>query len=223
MSDTTYEIKEDKSLVPAENGITQEELNNTLTPYITETELNESLSPYYNEEKLKAYMDSYMSTYLSNWKKENFGTGTYNNTGSFTNSYEFKNYTDLLISGSALQIESADSGHPFLFEVEPYTQLSVVSIYEESSVDIIQEKGFMGVCFEQHAGTSSDRIYFNVNNKSGGSIAVGYIKYDTNSTPILGNIGKINNNSSAKVSVTKSPKNNVKGTNFLLFWGRFFS
>ena len=80
-SDITYEIKEDKSLTPAENGITQEELNNTLTPYITETELNESLSPYYNEEKLKAYMDSYMSTYLSNQKEENFGTINWNGPG----------------------------------------------------------------------------------------------------------------------------------------------
>lgn len=90
-NDITYEIKEDKSLMPSENGITQEELNNTLTPYITETELNESLSPYYNEEKLKAYMDSYMSTYLSNWKEENFGTINWNGSKQGLNIKDFLN------------------------------------------------------------------------------------------------------------------------------------
>ena len=110
MADLTYEIKEDKSLIPAENGITQEELNNTLTPYITETELNESLSPYYDENKLKAYMDSYMSTYLSNWKNENFGVGTYNNTGSFENlnSGKFQNSANFIISSG-----TGSSGNAF--------------------------------------------------------------------------------------------------------------
>ena len=65
----TYELDEAKNMIVAENGVSEEQLNNSLTPY-------------YDETKLKAYLDSYMPTYLNTWKTSNFGTGAYSNTGN---------------------------------------------------------------------------------------------------------------------------------------------
>ena len=65
----TYELDEAKNMIVAENGVSEEQLNNSLTPY-------------YDETKLKAYLDSYLPTYLNTWKFNNFGAGNYSNNES---------------------------------------------------------------------------------------------------------------------------------------------